>query len=37
MRDIGVYRYLSASKTLLCECIFEQDLQLSKKMMQITL
>ena len=33
MRGIEVCRYL----ILLCECIFGQDLQLSKKMMQITL
>ena len=37
MRGIEVCRYLSANKILLCECIFGQDLQLSKKMMQITL
>ena len=37
MRDIGVCRYLSANKTLLCGCIFGQDLQSFKKMMQITL
>ena len=37
MRDIGVCRYLSASKTLLCGCIFGLDLQSFKKMMRITL
>ena len=37
MRDIGVCRYLSANKTLLCGCIFGQDLQSFKKMIWITL